>query len=131
MYLRTIGRRFAQMIAYFLVMNSKRCNWLLTIGLGIVKFIKKNLSSGLLKNAKFAGINQITCKNCDKSRYECKLIKLFLFAIAHSSSPFLFARSFKWNQTTMRWSRVFKTYHFLKILANCVDSRLFHSFYDS
>ena len=26
MYLRTIGRRFTQMIAYFLVMNSKRCN---------------------------------------------------------------------------------------------------------
>ena len=25
MYLRTIGRRFTQMIAYFLVMNSKRC----------------------------------------------------------------------------------------------------------
>ena len=26
MYLRTIGRRFTQMIAYILVMNSKRCN---------------------------------------------------------------------------------------------------------
>ena len=25
MYLRTIGRRVTQMIAYFLVMNSKRC----------------------------------------------------------------------------------------------------------
>ena len=25
MYLRTIGRRFTQMIAYFLIMNSKRC----------------------------------------------------------------------------------------------------------
>ena len=26
MYLRTIGRLFTQMIAYFLVMNGKRCN---------------------------------------------------------------------------------------------------------
>ena len=25
-YLRTIDRRFTQMIAYFLAMNSKRCN---------------------------------------------------------------------------------------------------------
>ena len=31
----------------------------------------------------------------------------------------------------MRWSRVSKAYHFLKILANCVDSMLFHCFYDS
>ena len=29
MYLRTIGRRFTQTIAYFLVMNSKRCNIIL------------------------------------------------------------------------------------------------------
>ena len=26
MYLRTIGRRFTQMITYFLVMNSKKCS---------------------------------------------------------------------------------------------------------
>ena len=39
--------------------------------------------------------------------------------------------SFQWNQTTMRWSRVSKAYHFLKKLANCVDSMLFHCFYDA
>ena len=27
MYLRSIGRHFTQMNAYFLAMNSKRCNW--------------------------------------------------------------------------------------------------------
>ena len=27
MYLRAVGRRLTQMIAYFLVMNSKRCNY--------------------------------------------------------------------------------------------------------
>ena len=53
------------------------------------------------------------------------------FAIARSDSPLFFVRSFQWNQTTMRWSRVSKAYHFLKILANCVDSMLFHCFYDS
>ena len=31
MYLRAIGRGFTQMIAYFLVMNSKRCNYLRTV----------------------------------------------------------------------------------------------------
>ena len=31
----------------------------------------------------------------------------------------------------MRWSRVSKAYHFLKKLANCVDSILFHCFYDA
>ena len=43
----------------------------------------------------------------------------------------LFGRSFQWNQTTMRSSRVSKAYHFLKKLANCVDSMLFHCFYDA
>ena len=37
----------------------------LTIDLGIFKSIK-NLSSGFLKNAKFVGMDQITCKNCNK-----------------------------------------------------------------
>ena len=40
--------------------------YLLTIGLGIVKFIKK-LSSGFLINEKFVGMEKITCKNCNKS----------------------------------------------------------------
>ena len=40
--------------------------YLLAINLRIVKFIK-HLSSGFLKNAKFVDVDQITCKNCDKS----------------------------------------------------------------
>ena len=62
---------------------------------------------------------------------ECKLLKFFLLAIARSNSPLFFVRSFQWNQTTMRWSRVSQAYHFLKNLANCVDSMLFHCFYDA
>ena len=53
------------------------------------------------------------------------------FAIARAIPVSFFARSFQCNQTTMRWSRVSKAYHFPKILANCVDSMLFHCFYDS
>ena len=45
--------------------------------------------------------------------------------------PSFFVRSFQWNQTTMRRSHVPKAYYFLKILANSVDSMLFHCFYDS
>ena len=41
--------------------------YLLEIDGGIVKFIKKKLSSGFLKNAKFVGVDQITFKNCNKS----------------------------------------------------------------
>ena len=43
----------------------------------------------------------------------------------------LLVRSFQWYQTTMRRSRVSKACHVLKILANFVDSTLFHCFYDS
>ena len=39
--------------------------YLLTIDLGIVQCIKK-LSSGFLNNTKFVGMDQITCKNCNK-----------------------------------------------------------------
>ena len=62
---------------------------------------------------------------------ECKLITFFLLAIVQSNSPLFFVRNFQWHQTSMRWSRVSKAYHFLKILANCVDSMLFHHFHDS
>ena len=41
--------------------------YLLMIDLGIVKFIKKNLSSSFFNNAKFVGMDQITLKNCNKS----------------------------------------------------------------
>ena len=40
MYLCTIGRCFTQMIAYFLVMNTKRCNVLMQHGLFIINQIK-------------------------------------------------------------------------------------------
>ena len=40
--------------------------YLLAIILGIVKCIKKFVE-GFLKNAKFVGVDQITCKNCNKS----------------------------------------------------------------
>ena len=45
----------------------KTCRvYLQMIDLRIAKFIK-NLSSGFLKNAKFVSMDQITCKNCNKS----------------------------------------------------------------
>ena len=41
--------------------------YLLTIDLGIFKFIKKIIERFFFTNAKFVGMDQITCKNCNKS----------------------------------------------------------------
>ena len=91
---------------------------------------KKKLSSGFLKHAKFVGMDQITCKNCNKSSW-MQVNKIPLTRDRPEQFPSFLVRSFQWNQTTMRWSRVSKAYHFLKKLANCVDSMLFHCFYDA
>ena len=90
----------------------------------------KNLSSGFLNNAKFVGVDQIMCKNCNKSSW-MQVNKILLTRDRPEQFPSFFVCSFQWNQTTMRWSRVSKAYHFLKNLANCVDSMLFHCFYDA
>ena len=103
--------------------------YLLTIDLGIAKFIKKFIER-LFENAKFAGMDQITSKNCNKSSWTQDK-KILLTRERPEQFPSFFVRSFQWNQITMRWSRVSKAYHFLKILANRVDSMLFHCFYDA
>ena len=72
----------------------KTCReYFLTTDLGIVEFIQKFIER-FLENAKFLGMDQITSKNCIKSSWmQCKLIKFFLLAIAHSNSP-LFCMQF-------------------------------------
>ena len=103
--------------------------YVLTIDLGIFKFIKTFIERFFL-NAKFVGMDQITSKNCNKSSW-MQVIKFFLLVIGQSNSPLFFVGSFQRKQTTMRWSRVSKAYHFLKKLANWVDSILFHCLYDA
>ena len=73
---------------------------------------------------------QITCKKCNKSSW-MQANNILLTRDRPEQFPSFFVRSFQWNQTSMRWSRISKSYHFLKILANCVDSMLFHCFHDS
>ena len=90
----------------------------------------KNLSSGFWKNAKFLSMDQITSKNCIKSIW-MQVNKILLNRDRPEKFPSFFVCSFQWNQTTMRWSSVPKAYHFLKILANCAASMLFHCFYVS
>ena len=87
--------------------------YLLMIDLGIVKFIKKNLSSSFFNNAKFVGMDQITLKNCNKSSW-MQVNQICLTRDRPEQFPSFFVRSFQWNQTTMRWSRVSKAYYFLK-----------------
>ena len=105
--------------------NRSFSNW----DLGIVEFVKK-LSSGFWKNAKFLGMDQITSKNCIKSSW-MQVNNILLTRDRPKQFPSFFVGSFQWNQTTMRWSRVPKAYHFLKILANWAASMLFHCFDDS
>ena len=60
-------RPYLKAFSVFNVLETCRV-YLLAIDLEIVKFIK-NLSSGFLKNAKIVGMDQITCKNCNKSSW--------------------------------------------------------------
>ena len=89
----------------------------------------KNLSSGFWNNAKFVGMDQISYTNCNKSSW-MRVNKIHLFRDRPEQFPSFLEGSFKWYQTTMRWSSVSKACHFLRILANFVDSMLFHCFYD-
>ena len=89
--------------------------------------LKKELYSGFWNNAKFVGMVQITYKNCNKSSW-MQVNKILLSRDRPDQFPPFLVRSFQWYQTTMTWSRVSKACHFLKILANCVDSTPFHCF---
>ena len=71
-----------------------------------------------------------TCREVIKSNW-MQVNKILLTRDRTEQFLSFFVCSFQWNQTTMRWSRVTKASHFLKILANCVASMLFHCFYDS
>ena len=75
-------------------------------------------------------MDQIICKNCNKSSW-MQVTKIFLTRNRSEQFHSFLVHSFQWNQTTMRWSHVSKAYHFLQILANCLDSVLFHCFHDS
>ena len=121
-------RPYLKAFSVFNVLETCRV-YLLVIDLGIVKYIKK-FWSAFLKNAKFVGMDQITCQNCYKSNW-MQVNKILPTHDRPEQFPSFLVRSFQWNQTTIRWSRVSKAYHFLKKLANCVDSMLFHCFYDA
>ena len=76
------------------------------------------------------GMDQITYTNCNK-RSRMRVNKILLSRDRPEQFPSFLEGSFQWYQTTMRWSRFSKACHFLRILANFVDSMLFHCFYDS
>ena len=92
--------------------------------------LQKNLSSGFWNNAKFVGMDQITYTNCNNTSW-MRANKIRFSRDRPEQFPSFFVRSYQWYQTTMRWSRVSKAYHFLKILAYFVDSLLFHCFHVS
>ena len=59
-------RPYLKAFSVFNVLETCRV-YLLATDLGIVKFIKKIYRAGFLKNAKIVDMDQITCKNCNKS----------------------------------------------------------------
>ena len=93
------------------------------------RIYRKKLSSAFLKNAKFLGMDQITSKNYNKSSW-MQVNNILPTRDRSEQFPSFFVCSFQCNQTTMGWRRVSKAYQFLKMLANCVDSMVFHCFYD-
>ena len=58
--------------------------------------LEKNLSSGFLKNAKIVGMDQITCKNCNKSS-GMRDDKILLTRNRPEQVPSFLVRSFQWN----------------------------------
>ena len=121
-------RPYLKAFAVFNVLKTCREDFL-TIDLGIVESLKKFIER-FLEKCEIFSVEQITSKNCIKSIW-MQVNKILLARDRSEQFPSFFVCSFQWNQSTMRWSRVPKAYHFLKILANCVDSMLFHCFYDS
>ena len=67
------------------------------------------------------------CKNCNKRSW-MQVNKDSSYTRSPWAILLFFVLSFQWNQTTMRWSSVSQAYHFLKKLANCVDSMLISLF---
>ena len=51
-----------------------------------------------------------------------QIIKIILTHDCPEQLRSLLVCSFQWDQTNMTWSRISKAYHFLKWLANCVDT---------
>ena len=121
-------RAYLKAFSVFNVIETCRV-YLLATDLVIVKFMKKIIEP-FLENAKIVGMEQITCKNCNRSSW-MQVNEILLTRDRPEQFPSFVVCNFQWNQTTMRWSRVSKAYHFLKKLANCVDSMLFHCFYDA
>ena len=121
-------RPYLKAFSVFNVLETCRV-YLLAIDLGIVKFIEKFIKQ-FFEKCEIIGMGQIMCKNCNKSSW-MQVNKIPLIRDRQGQFPSLPVRSFQWNQTTVRWSRVSKACHFLKKLANCVDSMLFHCFYDA
>ena len=62
----------------------------------------KNSWNGFLNNAKFVGMDQITCKNCNKSSW-MQVNKILLTCDCPRQFPTFFVRSFQWNQIKPLW----------------------------
>ena len=64
-------------------------------------YLNKNLSSGFLKNAKFVGVYQITCKNCNKSSW-MQVNKILLTLDRPEKFPFCTQFSVESNDYEMK-----------------------------
>ena len=134
LYTQNRGEKLAIFEALFESLPCFQCFWNLQ---GILidnwsrdcQIYKKNVSSGVLKNAKFVGMDQITFNDCNKSSW-MQGNKILLTRDRPEQFPSFFVRSFSMesNHYEMNWSHVSKASHFLKIFANRVDSMLFHWF---
>ena len=88
MYLRTTGRRFTQMIAYFLVMNSKRC--------GIILYYLRRWSTPASTD-QFTGIGQIFHNKCIFNNIKISKLILKMVWTRLASYPLQYGNWPWWN----------------------------------
>ena len=91
------SRPYLKAFSVFNVIETCRV-YLLATDLVIVKFMKKIIEP-FLENAKIIGMEQITCKNCNKSS-SMQVNKILLTRDRPEQFPSFLVRS--WNQTTIR-----------------------------
>ena len=104
-------RPYLKAFPVFNVLETCRA-YLLTIDLGIVIFTKKIIER-FFKKCEVCRRGPNYVQNCNKSSW-MQVNKILLTCDRPEQFPSFLVRSFKWNQTTMRWSCVSKAYHFLK-----------------
>ena len=99
-------------IALYVFNDIETCRpYKVMINLKIVKFLKSS-SGGLQIIITFVGVDQIICKNGNKSSW-MHGHQILLSRNRLEQSPSVFTNNFKWNETPVWWNCIPKARRFL------------------